>query len=128
MKRIAATLALAACAPLLMAAQCFYTKMDAQAATSTGGNYARGRVIMRHYGCGSCHQIPGVPGAYGTVGPSLEGIQGRSYLAGNLSNDADTLKMWIQHPQKLIPGNAMPEMGVSDRDAADMAAYLYTLK
>jgi hypothetical protein len=32
------------------------------------------------------------------------------------------------HPQKIIPGNAMPDMNVTSRDAYDIAAYLYTLR
>jgi cytochrome c1 len=35
---------------------------------------------------------------------------------------------WIQHPQEIDPKNAMPDMGVTDRDAKDIAAYLYTLR
>jgi cytochrome c2 len=35
---------------------------------------------------------------------------------------------WIEHPQKLLPGNAMPEMGLSHEDAATIVDYLYTME
>ena len=35
---------------------------------------------------------------------------------------------WIQTPQEVDPKNAMPNMGVTDQDAKDIAAYLYTLR
>ncbi len=82
---------------------------------------------IQKYGCGSCHVIPGINGAEGAVGPRLTHISERSFLAGELPNTPDNLIMWIQHPQKVKPGTAMPEMGVSDQDARNIAAYLYSL-
>ncbi len=35
---------------------------------------------------------------------------------------------WLTAPQSIAPGSAMPNMGVSDGEARDMAAYLYTLR
>ncbi|RKH43077.1 cytochrome c [Corallococcus sp. AB049A] len=94
----------------------------------TGGDVERGKEALRHYGCGGCHVIPGVPGATGQVGPSLEGIALRTYLAGRLQNAPENMVRWVQHPQSIEPGNAMPELGVKDGDARDIAAYLYTLR
>jgi len=34
----------------------------------------------------------------------------------------------IRDPQGVAPGNGMPNLGVSERDARNMAAYLYTLQ
>jgi cytochrome c1 len=34
---------------------------------------------------------------------------------------------WIQYPQQVDPLSAMPGLGVSDQEARDIAAYLYTL-
>jgi cytochrome c len=82
------------------------------------------KYLMIHYGCPTCHTIPGVPGAVGTVGPSLYLLSGRSYLAGRLSNTRVNLEQWISHPQQYEPGTAMPEMGVTPDDARQIAAYL----
>jgi cytochrome c1 len=35
---------------------------------------------------------------------------------------------WLQNPQAIVPGNAMPNMGLSEPDARDITAYLYTLR
>jgi mono/diheme cytochrome c family protein len=93
-----------------------------------GGDEKRGIVALRQYGCATCHDIPGVVGADTHVGPPLAGIASRSFVAGVVPNDRRDLVAWIRTPQKLHPGNAMPDLGVSERDARDMAAYLYTLK
>ena len=80
--------------------------------------------LMRQYGCPACHVIPHVPGAVGKVGPSLESLNRRCYLAGSLQNTPDNLRNWIMHPQHYQPGTAMPEMGVTRPDAERMAAFL----
>ena len=55
-------------------------------------------------------------------------MAGRYYLAGRLQNTPGNMVRWIQHPQQVEQGTAMPEMGVTDSDARDIAAYLYTLR
>ena len=80
--------------------------------------------LMTQYGCPTCHVIPNVPGAVGKVGPSLDDLAQRSYLAGTLQNSPDNLIHWIQHPQQIHPGTAMPEMGVTSSDATRIAAFL----
>jgi cytochrome c2 len=80
--------------------------------------------LMIQYGCPTCHVIPGVPGAVGKVGPSLNDLAQRSYLAGTLENSPGNLVHWIQHPQQIHPGTAMPEMGVTVSDAQAIAAFL----
>jgi cytochrome c len=99
-----------------------------EARAQTGGDPERGRRLVSTYGCGACHVVPGVPGASGTVGPPLEGTAGRSYLAGRLANTPDNLKRWIEHPRQVDSKTAMPELGVSEQDARDLAAYLETLR
>ncbi len=102
-------------------------KMESSLAKRAGGDPTRGKTAMRRYGCGACHTIPGVDGANGKVGPSLEGAGTRAYIAGVLPNVPEYMVRWIQHPQSVDWRKAMPEMGVTDSDARDMAAYLYTL-
>jgi cytochrome c2 len=98
-------------------------------ATLTGGGDARlGQTEIRKYGCNTCHEISGVPGARGLIGPRLDGIGQRYYIAGELPNTPDNLMLWIEHPRQVEPHTAMPEMGVSQHDSRDIAAYLYTLR
>jgi cytochrome c1 len=90
-----------------------------------GGSVADGRRLIASYGCGACHAIPGIPGADALAGPPLDRFYERSYIAGQLANTADNLIQWIQDPQRIEPGTAMPNLGVSPDEARDMAAYLY---
>jgi cytochrome c2 len=99
-----------------------------QAAALTLGDPALGQGKIAAYGCGACHEIPGVDGASGRVGPPLKGIAGRAYIAGRLNNTPSNLEAWIAHPRRVDPQTAMPELGVDPRDARDIAAYLYTLR
>ena len=82
--------------------------------------------LMIQYGCPTCHVIPSVPGAVGKVGPSLDSLAQRSYLAGTVPNTPSDLENWIMHPQHIHPGTAMPEMGVTPQDAQQIAAFLQT--
>jgi cytochrome c2 len=94
----------------------------------SNGNVKTGRHLIYSYGCGSCHVIPGITEASGTVGPPLSGFGFRRYIAGVLLNQPENLVKWITKPQQVIPQNAMPDMGVAPGQARDMAAYLYTLR
>ena len=93
-----------------------------------GGNADRGRREIAAYGCGSCHMIPGITGADGLVGPPLIRWSQRKMIAGEIPNTPDNLVYWIAVPQSIEPGTAMPNLGVSDGQARDIAAYLYTIK
>jgi len=77
--------------------------------------------------CAACHTVPGVPGAAGNVGPSLKGIARQQIIAGKLPNSPANMERWLMHPQKIWPGNAMPEMGLTQDQARKIAAYLLTL-
>ena len=91
------------------------------------GNTDRGKLAIETYGCGSCHTIPGVRVATGTVGPPLDFWSRRTYIAGEVPNTPDYLVRWIEVPQAIEPGTAMPNLGVPEGAARDIAAYLYTL-
>ncbi len=99
-----------------------------QAALITGGDPQRGREKIRDYGCGACHTIPGVRGANTRVGPPLSGMASRMFVAGLLANNPENMVLWIRHPTAVDPRTAMPDVGVTESDARDIAAYLYTLK
>lgn len=118
------------CALAALLFVCSSCNRDAEraAAEMTGGDPARGRSAISRYGCSTCHTIPGVSGANGLVGPPLGQVASRVYLAGRLQNTPDNMIQWIQNPQRVDEKTAMPNLGVSDTDARDIASYLYTLK
>jgi cytochrome c2 len=93
-----------------------------------GGDPAAGKHLIKRYGCGSCHVVPGVTGANGMVGPPLEHFSRRAYIAGEVPNDPEFLIRWIEVPQAIEPGTVMPNLGVSEGQARSIAAYLYTLR
>ena len=103
-------------------------RLKEEAARRTGGNPDQGPPLIRKYGCSACHLIPGIEGARGMVGPPLNGIASRTHLGGQLPNTPQNLMRWIQDPQSIERGTAMPNVGVSDREARHIAAYLYTLR
>ena len=98
------------------------------AEVTTGGNVQQGATAITRYGCGSCHVIPGISGAAGKAGPPLTGIADRIYIAGMLRNTPPNMMHWIEDPQSVNPKTVMPNLGVTPRDAADIAGYLYTLR
>lgn len=102
-------------------------RSDAQVAATivSGGNPDRGERAIQAYGCGACHIVPGMRDAAGQAGPSLEGIAGRTMLAGQLPNTPTEMVRWISAPQSVKPGTAMPNLGIDEKTARDIAAYLY---
>lgn len=99
-----------------------------EAAAITGGNPWSGKNKIQYYGCGSCHDIPGVQGADGLVGPPLKRIALRVYLGGVVPNTPVGMTAWIRNPPGIDPKTAMPNLNVTEADARDITAYLYTLK
>ena len=85
-------------------------------------------MLVDREACGSCHVVPGHATGNGTVGPPLTGMGSRALVAGVLPNTPGNLAYWLQHPQAVVPGNGMPDMGLNAHQARDIAAYLYTLK
>lgn len=92
----------------------------------TGGNVARGEALFQARGCGGCHQLGGIPGARGRVGPPLDGVGTRAIIAGRLDNTPANLASWIEQPQAISPGTAMPNLGIGPQQARDLAALLYS--
>ena len=91
-----------------------------------GGDAERGRLAAAWYGCGYCHAMPGDEAAPTIQGPPLNEWARRQYIAGAVRNTPENLMLWIIDPHAIEPGTAMPALGVTEQDARDLAAYLYT--
>jgi cytochrome c2 len=96
------------------------------AVAMTGGDVARAPDLIRRYGCAGCHTIPGIPGGDGQVGGPLQDVRRRVYVGGVVTNTPDNMIKWIVSPQALSPRSAMPATGISEAEARDVAAYLYS--
>lgn len=92
-----------------------------------GGEAGRGKAAIERYGCPACHTIPGIPGYGANVGPPLGKLASRAYVGGVLPNLPHNLVRWLQDPPAIAPRTVMPNLGVSEAEARDMAAYLYSV-
>jgi cytochrome c1 len=123
--RALALLAAAACSGLLLAG---CDTRSEKGPANFAGDPDRGLALIKQYGCGGCHLIPEIADATGNVGPPLLHVGTRTYIAGFINNSPENMSLWIQDPQKALPGNAMPRMGVTPQDSRDITAFLYTVK
>lgn len=89
------------------------------------GDAQRGRQLIERYGCVACHSVPGVPSYGANVGPPLAKLAERGYLAGVLPNTREELVRWLRDPPAVDPLTMMPNLGVTQADAVDIAAYLH---
>jgi cytochrome c len=92
-----------------------------------GGDPQAGQRAIVQHGCASCHVIPGIYGPESHVGPPLTSFARRSFIGGVAPNTTDNLILWIQSPQAINRYTAMPATTLSEQEARDIAAYLYTL-
>ena len=99
-----------------------------RAAAVTRGDPDRAPALILRYGCAGCHDIPGIQGPGGRVGPPLRTVKERVYLGGRLTNTPDNLVQWIANPRQIDPKTAMPVTGISTTDARHVAAYLLALR
>lgn len=112
----------------LASSGCNYGKTARSYTAATGGDPQHGKELIRQYSCGACHIVPGIKDAHGLVGPPLLYFGQRTMIAGELPNSLPNLIHWIEHPREVEPKTAMPDLGVSEDEATDIAAYLYTLR
>ncbi|MDR7381034.1 cytochrome c oxidase subunit II [Promicromonospora iranensis] len=89
---------------------------------------AAGREIFMSSSCVYCHTVAGTE-AQGTLGPDLTHLASRQMIgAGVLPNDRESLARWIEHPQDVKPGNAMPGTELEDDELDDLITYLESLE
>lgn len=87
-----------------------------------------GQYVFEHESCISCHTVAGTV-ANGRYGPDLTHLMSRETLgAGAASMSPGNLEAWIADPNRFKPGCLMPAMHLSDRQNAQITAYLQTLK
>ena len=102
--------------------------VNRQVADLTAGDPRRGHDKITEYGCIACHDIPGFRGPRRFVGPPLEDFAHRMYVAGAAENRPENLISFLRDPRSVVPRGAMPNLHLTEGDAADIAAYLYTLE
>jgi cytochrome c len=128
MKPIQVSLTIIGFAVLVFLTACTGGKVTAPYTVETGGDAHRGAALINQYRCGACHYIPGIHDARGMVGPPLMFFGQRTFIAGEVPNSPENLVRWIRSPKSIEPETAMPDLGLSEQEARDVAAYLYTLR
>jgi cytochrome c2 len=103
-------------------------KQTRRAVAMTGGDPKHALQIITQYGCAACHEIPGAKVPGGQAATPLVGVSERLYLGGAVANIPENLIGWIVNPKQFDPRTAMPVTGISQREARDVAAYLYRLR
>jgi cytochrome c len=101
---------------------------EREAAELTGGHPQLGRETVVSLGCVACHDVPGYYGTRPHVGPPLGGFALRTFVAGAIENTPDNLVQFIRDPRSIAPRSAMPKLPMSEAQARDLAAFLYTLR
>lgn len=94
----------------------------------TGGDADLAEAHINRFGCSGCHQIPGIDGPEGLMGPPLADVGRRVYIAGVMTNTPANMVRWSVDPPAVDPLTAMPVTGISETEARDVAAYLYSLR
>jgi cytochrome c2 len=97
------------------------------AATAPKGDPAKGKEMFESVGCRGCHVTE-----KGSTARRSEGSDQRDY-APNLWNIGDKAKpewvySWVKNPKAMWPETKMPDLRLKDGEAADVTAYLMTLK
>jgi cytochrome c1 len=91
------------------------------------GDPATGQRLFVEAGCGGCHTLHGLPGAIGISGPNLTNVGLRPTLAGEaVANTPQSMVAWLLDPPAVKPGATMPRVGLTERQAQDVAAFLFS--
>jgi cytochrome c2 len=92
----------------------------------TGGNPAAGKQIVETVGCFGCHAV-------GAIQEVANQSQIRRRHGYNLENQGSKVSQswiynWVKDPAQVWPDTKMPSLRLTDEEAADVAAYLASLK
>ena len=89
------------------------------------GDKEKGRVLVNSLGCMGCHQIQPEPDP--EYNPSVDVIrteQGPNLIGLGSKVNKQWLLSWLKNPYSYHPGTKMPNLRLSDQEAADITAYL----
>jgi len=82
-------------AAIVIAYAIWRVNVRADAPAGYNGDPQRGRVEIVAYGCPSCHIIAGTSSPAGLVGPPLDAMSRRSYIAGRFPNQEIWMTEWL---------------------------------
>jgi len=80
------------------------------------GSVSAGKKLFKEVGCMACHGIDDVTSHHADFAPDLSSVG--SKLTANF------IYSWVKNPQHFNPDTRMPSLRLSDKEAADITAYL----
>jgi cytochrome c oxidase subunit 2 len=93
----------------------------------------RGRDVFQQHGCAGCHVVREATGPLGTqsegAGPDLTHAASRETLAaGTVDNTTANLTAFLADPDEIKDGTLMPTADLSEKELADLVAYMEGLE
>ncbi len=94
-------------------------------------NIARGKALMVSRGCLGCHKYRA---RGGSLGPDITHVGDKTvhdFDFRHVHGDYTVLNWLVTHfksPTAVVPNTVMPDMGLSDQEAHDLAEYMMSLK
>lgn len=73
--------------------------------------------------CAACHTHEDTT-AVGVIGPNLTDFEQQDQIAGAIENSPENLASWLDDPQAIKPGTAMPTLPLSEADIQHLVAFL----
>jgi len=96
---------------------------SAEPVAATAASAAQGQEIFNK-SCLGCHAIAGKGGK---MGPNLTNFADRERVAGILAHTPENIAEWLKDPQKVKPGNNMPNLNLDDAQVKALVDYMSTL-
>lgn len=91
-------------------------------------NATVGQQVFEQQACINCHTVRGTI-ANGRYGPDLTHLMSRDMIGGGIvKNTPENLQRWVTDPNDFKPGCLMPAMHLTDKQNAQITAYLLTLR
>lgn len=87
------------------------------------GNGERGQSLFETVGCTGCHLLDG-EATRDDYFPQINRLHGPNLISTGSKVDAGWLFAWLKNPKQYNPDTRMPSLRLTDREAADITAYL----
>jgi cytochrome c2 len=87
------------------------------------GDAANGELLFNSIGCTGCHLRDG-EATRDQFFPQINRMHGPNLVNAGSKLDPDWLFAWLKNPKEYNPDTRMPSLRLTDREAADLVAYL----
>ncbi len=92
------------------------------------GNAKRGENLVATLGCYGCHRLELEPSGEETTLQSLRRDHGPNLIGLGSKTSKKWIYNWIKNPARYFPQTKMPNLRLSDREAADIAEFIWSKK